>query len=222
MAKKNETTIEEQEQLTATESFFDKNKKYLFIGGGAIVAIVLGYFAYNQLVSKPHIEESHEAYWNAFYEYQENDSLGLAVTGNENFQGFEDVASEYDGTPGGEIANYALATTAMEKQEWDNALAYLEDCDFEDVMIGTMVIGMKGDCNVELGNYEEAAKYFEEAAKREPNEYTSPMFLKKAGLVYEELGDMESAVNAYQKIKDEWASAVEASDIDKYIVRAQN
>ena len=222
MAKKNETKIEEQEQLTATEGFFDKNKKFLFIGGGAIVAIVLGYFAYNQLVTKPHIEESHEAYWNAFYEYQENDSLGLAVTGNDNFQGFEDIASEYDGTPGGEIANYAMATTAMEKQEWDNALSYLEDCDFEDVMIGTMVIGLKGDCNVELGNYEEAAKLFEEAAKREPNEYTSPMFLKKAGLVYEELGDMESAVTAYQKIKDDWANAVEAGDIDKYIVRAQN
>lgn len=222
MAKKNETQIEQQEQLTATESFFDKNKKYLFIGGGAIVAIVLGYFAYNQLVTKPHIEESHEAYWNAFYEYQENDSTGLAITGNENFQGFEDIASEYDGTPGGEIANYALATTAMEKGEWDNALGYLEECDFEDVMIGTLVIGMKGDCNVELGNYEEAAKYFEEAAKREQNEFTTPLFLKKAGLVYEEMGDMESAVTAYQKIKDNWSEAVEASDIDKFIVRAQN
>ncbi len=222
MAKKNETQIEQQEQLTATESFFDKNKKYLFIGGGAIVAIVLGYFAYNQLVTKPHIEESHEAYWNAFYEYQENDSTGLAITGNENFQGFEDIASEYDGTPGGEIANYALATTAMEKGEWDNALGYLEECDFEDVMIGTLVIGMKGDCNVELGNYEEAAKYFEEAAKRERNEFTTPLFLKKAGLVYEEMGDMESAVTAYQEIKDNWSEAVEASDIDKFIVRAQN
>lgn len=222
MAKKNETKIEEQEQLTATESFFDKNKKFLFIGGGAIVAIVLGYFAYNQLVSKPHSEASHEAYWSAFYEYQENDSTGLAITGNDNFQGFEDIASEYDGTPGGEIANYALATTAMDKREWDNALAYLEECDFEDVMIGTLVIGLKGDCNVELGNYEEAAKFFEEAANREVNEFTTPMFLKKAGLVYEELGDNESAVIAYQKIKDNWSDAVEAGDIDKYIVRAQN
>lgn len=173
-------------------------------------------------MTKPHIEESHEAYWNAFYEYQENDSTGLAITGNENFQGFEDIASEYDGTPGGEIANYALATTAMEKGEWDDALGYLEECDFEDVMIGTLVIGMKGDCNVELGNYEEAAKYFEEAAKRERNEFTTPLFLKKAGLVYEEMGDMESAVTAYQEIKDNWSEAVEASDIDKFIVRAQN
>lgn len=222
MAKKNETKIEEQEQLTATESFFDKNKKYLFIGGGAIVAIVLGYFAYNQLVTKPHVEESHEAYWNAFYEYQENDSTGLAITGNDNFQGFEDIATEYDGTPGGEIAYYALATTAMDSGQWDNALGYLDECDFEDVMIGTLVIGMKGDCNVELGNYEEAAQFFEEAAKREENEFTTPMFLKKAGLVYEELGDMESAVTAYQKIKDNWGEAVEAGDIDKYIVRAQN
>ena len=192
------------------------------MGGGAIVVIVLGFFVYQQFVTKPHAEDSQDAYWNAFYEYQSNDTTELAYTGNEYFDGFEDLASEYDGTPGGEISNYAMATHAMEKGEWDNALSYLDDCDFDDVMIGTLVIGMKGDCYVELGDYDEAATQFEEAAIREENEFTSPMFLKKAGLVYEELGDLTSAVEAYQKIKDNWSESAEATDIDKYIVRAQN
>ena len=48
------------------------------------------------------------------------------------------------------------------------------------------------------------------------------MYLKKAGLVYEELGDMEAAVKVYTEIKDNWSNAPEAADIDKYIVRAQN
>lgn len=222
MAKKNDTNKEELEQLTATESFFDRYKKIFIIGGAAVVIIILGVVGYQKFVTEPHNEESQDAYWNAFYEYQFADSTELAYEGNENFSGFQDVASEFDGTPGGEIANYAMATHAMEQERWEDALGYLEDCDFDDVMLGTLVIGMMGDCYVELGEYESAAEKFEEAAKREENEFTSPMFLKKAGLVYEELGNNEAAVVAYQKIKDDWSASIEAADIDKFIVKAQN
>lgn len=222
MAKKTEDNKQELEQLTATESFFDKNKKYLMIAGGALLVIVVGFIAYQKTVVEPHSEESNDAYWNAFYEYQFNDSTELAYDGNDNFSGFEELSSDYDGTPGGEIATYGMATHAMDNGEWDDALSYLEDCDFDDIILGNMVLGMMGDCYVELEDYATAAEKFEEAAAREPNEFTTPMFLKKAGLVYETLGQNEQAVLAYQKIKDNWSEAVEASDIDKYIVRAQN
>jgi tetratricopeptide (TPR) repeat protein len=136
--------------------------------------------------------------------------------------GFEEISSEYAGTPGGNIATYVLGVTAMEKGDFEGAIGYFEDVEFEDVMLGTLVIGLVGDCLVETGKYEEAAAKFEEAAEREPNEYTSPMFLKKAGLVYQELGQNDKAVIAYQKIKDEWPTSTEGSDIDKYLIRAQN
>lgn len=222
MAKNKDGNKEELEQLTATENFFDKYKKYLLIGGGALVVIILGIIGYNQFVSKPHLEESQDAYWNAFYEWEDNDTTELAYEGNDNFMGFEEISSEYDGTPAGEIGSYGMATRAMEKGEWEEALGHLEECEFEDIMIGTLVIGMMGDCYVEMGDFESAVAKFEEAANREPNEFTSPMFLKKAGLVYEEMGDNQAAVDSYQKIKDEWADATVAADIDKYIVRAQN
>ena len=222
MAKKTSNQNDEVEKLTTTESFFDRNKKYLLIGGGALLVIILGFVGYQKFVIEPSKAEANDAYWNAFYEYQTEDSTGLAYTGNENFMGFEEISSEYSGTPGGEIATYALATRAMENGEWDEALSYLEDVNFKDIILGTLVIGMMGDCYVEKGEYETAAAKFEEAAAREPNEFTTPMFLKKAGLVYEELGDGAAAVIAYQKIKDEWSAAVEAADIDKFIVRAQN
>lgn len=221
MAKKNENTGDELEKLTGTEHFFDKNKKFLIIGGVSLVVIVVGFISYQKVVTEPFVEESHDAYWNAFYEWQYNDTTELAYDGNDLFMGMDEISSEYEGTAAGEIGSYAMATHAMEKGEWDNALSYLEDCEFTDVMVGSLVIGMMGDCYVELQDYETAAQKFEEAAAREENEFTSPMFLKKAGLVYEELEDYASAVAVYQKIKDNWPAATEADGIEKYIARIE-
>lgn len=213
---------EQTQNLTPTESFFDKNKKLLLIAGIGLVVVIIGYFGYQKFVSEPHAEESQDAYWNAFYEFQNGDSTGVSITGTENYMGFEEISTEYAGTPGGNIATYALGINAMEKKEFESALAYFEECEFEDVMVGTLVIGLMGDCYVEMGKYDEAAEKFEEAALREANEFTSPMFYKKAGLVYQELGQNDKAIIAYQKIKDDWSESVEAKDIDKYIIRAQN
>lgn len=223
MAKKeNKKAVQDMQELTSTESFFDKNRKIILYGVIGIAVIVIGFFAYQKFSVEPHIEESQDAYWNAFYEFENGDTTGVANTGNEFFMGFEQISEEYAGTPGGNIATYALGVSAMEKGEFEAALGYFEEVEFEDVMVGTLVIGLMGDCYVELGKYEEAAAKFEEAAVREPNEYTSPMFYKKAGLVYQELGQNDKAVIAYQKIKDEWSASIEAQDIDKYIIRAQN
>ena len=223
MGKKQKSkNSDEMEQLTSTESFFDKYKKPLMIGGIGLVVVIIGYIGYKKFVSEPHAAESQDAYWNAFYDFQNGDTTGVAIAGNEKYMGFADISSEYNGTPGGNIATYALGIMAMEKGDFEGALAYFDGLEFDDVMVGTLVIGLQGDCYVELGQYEEAAEKFEEAALREANEFTSPMFYKKAGLVYQELGQNDKAVIAYQKIKDDWEGSVEAKDIDKYIIRAQN
>ena len=59
MAKNNkQEKAQTQENLTSTESFIDKYKKPLMIGGGAIVVIVLGIIGYQKFIKEPHEEES--------------------------------------------------------------------------------------------------------------------------------------------------------------------
>lgn len=222
MAQKEDSRKEVREgQLTWIERFFDQNKRNLSIGVGAVVAVTLGIIGYQKMIAQPREVASQEAYWNAFYAYQNNDTSEIAYNGDERTEGLADIADEYTGTPGGDIANYAMATRSMEKKEWENALDYLDNCNFQDAILGTLVWGMKGDCHVELGDYETAAEQFEKAAEREENAYTSPLFLKKLGLVYEALGEDASAAEAYQSIKEKWSDADEARDIDKYIARIQ-
>ena len=222
MAKKEtEDKTPQNQGLTKTESFIDQYKKPIIIGAGALVVIVLGIVGYQKLVSEPTEIESRDAYWNAFYDF-EADSLDAAANGDMNNMGMADVADEYAGTSGGDIANYSMGIIQMRKEDFQGALNYFDACDFEDIMLGNMVIGLKGDCYVQMGDYETAVDLFEKAAEREANQFTSPLYYKKAGLAYEALNDNESAVTVYEKIKNDWPKSDEARDIEKYIVRAQN
>jgi len=222
MAKQNNKAANQKnvefDELTSTEGFFDKYKNILIYSGIGIVVVFLGIVGYQKFVYGPKEIESQEVLTDALYDF-DKDSLTTAAQGTADYMGFEEIADEYSGTSGGDIANYSMGIISMEKGDFELALDYFQQCDFEDVMIGNMNIGLQGDCYVELGDYETAVELFEKAAAREPNEFTTPMYLKKAGLTYEELGDLDKANIAYTKIKDEYAQSSEGADIDKYIAR---
>jgi tetratricopeptide (TPR) repeat protein len=223
MAKQNNKTTEsknvEFEELTSTEGFFDKYKNILIYSSIGIVLVLVGILGYQKLVSEPNNIESQNEIYNALYDF-EKDSLEKAAIGTNDYIGFEEAADSYNGTSGGDIANYSMGIISMERGEFDVALDYFSECGFDDVMVGSMCIGLQGDCNVELGEYEKAVKLFEKAAAREVNEFTSPMYLKKAGLTYEELGQYDKAIVAYTKIKNDFPQSSEGTDIDKFIARA--
>lgn len=223
MAKQNNKTTDnknvEFEELTTTEGFFDKYKDILIYSGIGVVVVLVGILGYQKLVSEPNNIESQDEIYNALYDF-EKDSLDMAAEGTDDYIGFEEAADTYNGTSGGDIANYSMGIISMERGEFEVALDYFSECSFEDAMVGNMCIGLQGDCYVELDEYEKAADLFEKAAAREKNEFTSPMYLKKAGLTYEELGQFDKAIIAYTKIKDEFPQSSEGADIDKFIARA--
>ena len=62
--------------------------------------------------------------------------------------------------------------------------------------------------------------WFEKAAKTVDNAFAAA-YLLKAGIAAEADGKPGKALEFYQTIKDQWASAPEAMEIDKYITRIQ-
>jgi hypothetical protein len=64
---------------------------------------------------------------------------------------------------------------------------------------------------------------YEDAAAKNENEFTTPEYLFKAGLVAEmELEDFAKATELYEKIRDNYATYAQQKAIDKYIARASN
>jgi len=149
--------------------------------------------------------------------YFEQDSFLLALEGDGANYGFLDVVDEYGITKTGNLAHYYAGICYMRTGDFEEAIDHLEKFDGEDIMVGSLALGAIGDCNLELGNKEEAALLYNKAAIRKKNSFTSPIFLKKAGMVYEDLGELDKAMKAYTEIKKEYPESEEGKVIDKYI-----
>ena len=66
-----------------------------------------------------------------------------------------------------------------------------------------------GDSYVELQDYESAIKYFKLASSENPNEYFTPKYLTKLALVYEKINDLNSALDCYEQIIDDFKDSPE-------------
>lgn len=202
------------------ERFIEENQKSLTVIAVAIAVIIGGYFAYTRLYLAPLEEEAAKEMWKA-ESYFKMDSLDLALTGDGNFMGFEDIADEYSSTKVGKLANYYIGLIYMKKGEFEVAIQYLGDFSSDDVILSTTVIGNLGDCYSELGDYEEAYDYYVKATSNNENNFTTPVYLMKAAAVAEELGKFEKALKHYEQIRDSYSETQEGRNIEKYIARAE-
>jgi tetratricopeptide (TPR) repeat protein len=78
-----------------------------------------------------------------------------------------------------------------------------------------------GKC-LKMKDFEKAGSIYLQAADMNPNDFTSPMYLYKAGLCAEKVKDFDKAVEAYTRIKDDYPQYASQKAIEKYIARASN
>ena len=224
MAKKKESTdigFENVENvLSKTEKYIEENQKSLTVIVLAIAAIIAGYLGYKKLFLEPtEIETQSEMF--VAEQYFERDSFQLALDGDGSYLGFIDIIDEYGITKSANLAKYYAGICYLKLGEYEEAIEQLKKFDSDDVMVATISLGAIGDAYVELGETEEGVEYYMKAAGRKPNDFTSSMFLMKAGLVYEELGDYKKALEVYERIEKEFPKSEESRDIEKHITSAK-
>ncbi|MBL1409678.1 tetratricopeptide repeat protein [Sphingobacterium faecale] len=203
-------------------SFFQDNQKsVVFILGGIIVLILL-YFGYQKFYLAPRAEKATDAMYKA-EEYALIDSLQKkAIDGDGTFLGFKEIADEYSNTPSANIANAYLGSLYLRQQNFQEAIKYLKKyAETGSEILDPLVIGLIGDSYSESHDYKNAADYYKKAANKSKNSYTTPLFLKKLGLVYEQINENKQAEEAYSKIKTEYPESAEASTIDGPLARVQ-
>lgn len=204
--------------LTKSEQFIEQNQKSLTIIIVAILVIVSAYFGYKRFYLAPMEKEAQSQIFAAEYHF-EKDSFKLALNGNDNDLGFLELADKYGATKTGNLAHYYAGICYRQLGEYEKAIEHLKKFDAGDLLVTPIAYGAIGDCYVELNKLDEGVKYYERAANYSEDDFTAPIFLKKAGVVYEELKQNEKALALYTTIKEKYSKSTEAREIDKDIAR---
>jgi tetratricopeptide (TPR) repeat protein len=216
----NPQTISNVEQtLTRTEHFLEENYKTLLIGLGVIVALV-GIVWLGKIYLNKRNDEAQSQMYQA-ERYLEMDSLNLALNGDGNYLGFLDIARDYKFTNAGNLARYSAGICYLHLGEYQEAIDFLNKYSKNDKVIGSLAIGATGDAYVELGDLDKGVSKYIEAADFAENSFNTPLFLMKAGEIYELNGNYSEALKVYERIEIEYPESTEGTTIDKYIARVK-
>ena len=211
----NESVDTNIESLSKAESFITKNGKNIAIGVVAVVVIVVG-----ALVLKA-IGEKKDAKANAAFTFIEQevltmgDSLSTAVA-LENLE----LYIEDHGRHAAGVATFDAGVAAYAAKDYNKAIEYFSEFKSDDAIFNARALACIGDCYAQLGNYEEAYKNYTLAVEEADNEFASE-YAFRAGLAAEKLGKNAEAVAMYEVIKNQYPTTPRASDIEKYISRAE-
>lgn len=219
--KKEDQNLENvQEALNTTGTWIEKNQKVISLVVLAVVVVVLGIMAVNQYVIKPKALEANNENAKAVAYFMQG-NYETALNGDDaECIGFEQIAEDYKLYQGGKLAALYAGICYYQLGEYEDAAKYLKKFSANDLTVDPAANQRLGDAYVQMKEYDKAVKAFETAAKS-GNDIIAPMSLKKAGIVYLEMGNKKAAHKAFSAIKNDYPMSNEAQDIEKYIAIAE-
>ena len=225
MAKKKTDKTEEQfavveETLTRTEQWVENTQKTLSTIVFAIVGVIALYLAFDKFYVDPINEEAQQELFKSV-SYFEADSFNLALNGVNGEYGLLDIIDDYGSTEAGNLANYYAGVCFLKTGDNESAIDYLSDFSSDDEVVSSVAYGSMGDAYMNTGEFDNAINYWTKAAFNSKNDFTTPIYLKRAAMALEEDGNLDRALEYYTIIQKEYSNSDEARDIDKFITRAQ-
>ena len=105
--------------------------------------------------------------------------------------------------------------------KYEEAIDYLKKFNGKDEILAPMALGAIGDCYMELDDMNSAVSYYEKAANKAKNEFTGPMFLTKAAMTHEIMGNYAAALKCYKTLKADYPLSNEAFEVGKNIANME-
>ena len=213
-----EVLVDIVEVRDSMQGFYEKNQRAIWIGAGALVLLVGGFFVYNNLYLQPRQVEAMNQMYQAQKQF-EQDSFAKALTNPGSlYPGFLDIVDQYGNTKAGNLANYYAGISYLNLGKFDIAADYLQSYKAQNSEMEIMKNGALGDCFSELNDLVNARSYYEKAVTKD-NELLTPYYLLKLGLLHEQNQNLPKAKEAYERIKKDFSASNEGADIDKYLAR---
>lgn len=194
--------------------FVEKTKKYRkqFVGLFIAVAIVLVGVLVWYVVRNSQVAKADQAI--ALADVEQNDSIALDL--------YKQAATH--GTKSGDRAKAEAAIRLYQAGKYDEAIKYLDGASASDEIVAAGIETLKGDCYVNLKNYDAAIKAYKDAVdEADENPQLVPVILVKMANVYREQKNYADEAKAYETIIRDYPSygTSTALDVRKYYERAK-
>ena len=206
--------------LTKTEQFIEDNQNIITYAVGAIILVVAGYLGFSKFYLQPKENEAQSQMFMA-ESYFEKDSFNLSINGDGNYLGFLDIIEDYGITKSANRAKYYAGIAYLHLGQFEDALDYLNDFKTNDLLLGPVAEGTKGDALLELGETDKALKQYQKAYSESDNELTSPIYMMKAANLLESIDELEDALSLYEEIKEKYPNSAEGTNVDRFIARVK-
>ncbi|GGI57158.1 tetratricopeptide repeat protein [Winogradskyella haliclonae] len=215
------------ESASKTEEWVIKNQNIIYGIVGVVAVVILAYMGYNKFIAEPNAKDAMnemskaQSYFDEAINATDKDSLfTLSLEGGEGKYGMLDIIEEYGSTPAGNLANYYAGMAYLNMKKYDEAIKHLSDFSSDDLILSAISKGGIGDAFVQLNQSKDGLEYYEKAIKVNANDYTTPLYLKKAAIVAMDLGEYQKALDYLNRVKTEFSKSNEAKDIDVLIGKA--
>ena len=208
------------EKLEGAEHWVEENLKLVIGVLAAVVLVVGGYFGYKYYIGGQD-EQAQKEMFQAI-RYFEVDSLTIALKGDGNNLGFEQIIEDYSGTDAENLANFYAGAISLKQGKYALAILFLEDFKSNDLLVQPRAYSLMGDAYMEQKQYEDAAKFYGKASNANPNKFFTPTYLMKEALAYEKLNRTDKAKEVYQKIIDQYFDSSEYQNARKFKARLES
>jgi len=210
-----------EQALTRSEQFIEDNQKVLTYILGGLIVILLIIIGGNRYYLKPLNEEAAADMYYA-ERFFEIDSFNLALNGYGTYPGFLNVIDDYGISKSAKISRYYAGVCYHQLGDHEAAIDLLNKFKTKDLLVGAAKYSTLGDAYVEMGEMNKALSAYKSGIEKYENNFSSPIILKKMGLVYEEVNQLENALKTYQSIESTYPETPEGKEIKKYIGRVES
>ena len=213
------------EGSSKTQQWVEKNQNIILAVVALTSIIVIGFFTYSKFITEPKESNAFNKMYFAQKKFDEamlikNDSLyNIALNGDELNMGMLNVIDQFSGTNAANLAHYYTGMIYLNMNDYKNSIKYLSEFSSNDILLSSLATGSIGDCFAELNQLDDALEYYIKASESE-NNYTSPMYLYKAGTIAMRLNKFKRAEKCFNTIKLDYPKSSEAKNIDAFIFKA--
>lgn len=238
MAEKNITQPTAAPESNATfdraKGFWAQYSRPIIYVGGAIILLIVGWYAYQGLVVEPNEEKASAAIFPAENLFDKmasagfnKDSVNIVLNGGDlegqKVTGLLKIVSDYGGTAAGNRAKYMTGAAYLQIGEFQKAIKYLEDFKAKGAtQVESKAYLLLGHAYAELNKTSEALNNYKKAGTANENdEFFSADALIVAASYAESINNEKEAIDLFEKVKDKYPTnaAVQNGDVDKHLAK---